>query len=64
MVAKKLGRKYVGVEIDPHYCYLSEKRLEMAEKDQRIQGYDDNVFWERNTLLEQVKRQRAKVKRK
>lgn len=64
VVAKKLGRNYAGVELDPHYCYLTEKRLELAEKDKRIQGYDDSVFWERNTLLEQVKRQKGKVKRK
>jgi site-specific DNA-methyltransferase (adenine-specific) len=59
VVAKKLGRKYAGIEIDPHYCYLAEKRLEMAEEDKRVQGYDDGVFWERNTLIDQVKSQRA-----
>ena len=25
------------------------KRLEMANEDNRIQGYADGVFWERNT---------------
>lgn len=47
-VAKKLGRHYVGIEIDRHYACLAEKRLEMADYDKRIQGYDDGVFWERN----------------
>ena len=58
VTAKKLGRKYVGVEIDNYYCYLALKRLELAEKDKKIQGYEDDVFWERNTLIEQVKSQK------
>ena len=54
VVAKKLGRQYVGVEIDEQYSCLAEKRLEMAESDNTIQGYSDGVFWERNTLHEQL----------
>ncbi|MBF2029572.1 MAG: site-specific DNA-methyltransferase, partial [Oscillatoriales cyanobacterium C42_A2020_001] len=50
VVAKKLGRRYLGVDINPEYCLLAEKRLELAEQDKTIQGYADNVFWERNTL--------------
>jgi site-specific DNA-methyltransferase (adenine-specific) len=53
VVAKKLGRTYVGVEIDAAYCCLAEKRLELAETDREIQGYHDRVFWERNALSEQ-----------
>lgn len=53
VVARKLGRRYCGVEIDIEYCCLAEKRLEMAEADQTIQGYSDGVFWERNTLAYQ-----------
>ena len=53
VVAKKLGRRYCGVETDLRYCCLAEKRLEMAATDQTIQGYSDNVFWERNTLTYQ-----------
>lgn len=62
VVSKKLGRKYLGVEVDEYYCCLAEKRLELAEKDKRIQGYEDGVFWERNTLADQVKIQKSKVK--
>ncbi|MEW5995157.1 MAG: DNA methyltransferase [Candidatus Zixiibacteriota bacterium] len=54
VVAKKLGRKYVGVEIDTTYCCLTEKRLAMADHDSSIQGYADGVFWERNSLNNQL----------
>jgi site-specific DNA-methyltransferase (adenine-specific) len=56
VVAKKLGRRYVGVEIDEKYCCLAEKRLASAEADKSIQGYADSVFWERNTLNLQPKK--------
>ena len=49
VVAKKLGRHYLGVEIDETYCCFAQKRLELASTDQSIQGYVDGVFWERNT---------------
>jgi site-specific DNA-methyltransferase (adenine-specific) len=57
VVAKKLDRKFLGIEVDKYYCSLALKRLEMADSDKRIQGYADGVFWERNTLIEQVKSQ-------
>ncbi len=50
VVAKKLNRKFSGVEIDEYYCCVAEKRLKLAEEDKSIQGYGDGVFWERNTL--------------
>lgn len=52
VVARKLGRRYLGVEIDEYYCCLAEKRLELAERDKSIQGYEGGVFWERNTLAD------------
>ncbi len=49
VVAKKTGRSYVGIELDPVYCCLSEKRLALAEQNRSIQGYAEGVFWERNS---------------
>ncbi len=50
VTAKKLGRRFLGVEIDRGYCLLAAKRLHLAEVDKAIQGYRDGLFWERNTL--------------
>jgi site-specific DNA-methyltransferase (adenine-specific) len=55
VVARKLNRHYIGIEIDEKYACLGEKRLAMAENDRSIQGYSGGVFWERNTLAEQNK---------
>lgn len=55
VVAKKLGRRFVGIEREREYCALAQKRLEMANSNKEIQGYTDGVFWERNTLALQKK---------
>lgn len=55
VVAKKLNRKFCGIELNEEYCLWAEKRLEIAEFDKDIQGYCDGVFWERNTLNIQAK---------
>lgn len=49
VVAKKLGRKFCGIELNEEYCLWAEKRLLAADHDKKIQGYSDGVFWERNT---------------
>lgn len=50
VTAKKLGRHYVGVEIDRDYCLVAAKRLRLADSDKRIQGYDGINFRERNSF--------------
>jgi len=61
VTAKKLGRQYIGIEVNPQYCVWAEKRLEMAETDKTIQGYTDGVFWERNTGAAQKKNQPSQL---
>lgn len=51
VVAKKLGRKYIGIEQNPTYCAWAEYRLKRAEEDKSIQGLKDGVFWDRNAKM-------------
>lgn len=55
VVAKKLGRRFCGIEQNEEYCLFAEKRLLLAEKDKSIQGYSGGVFWERNSGMWQGK---------
>ncbi|GAB4383989.1 MAG: adenine-specific DNA-methyltransferase [Elainellaceae cyanobacterium] len=55
VVAKKLRRRYLGIDLNEEYCLLAERRLELAEADSKIQGFANGVFWERNTLSLQQK---------
>ncbi len=50
VVAKKLGRRFFGVEQHLEYCCWTLKRLALAEQDTSIQGYSGGFFWERNAL--------------
>jgi len=55
VVARKLGRRFCGIELNKEYCCWALKRLARAEEDREIQGYADGVFWERNSLNDQKK---------
>ena len=60
VVAYKLNRNYVGIELNRDYCLWAAKRLINATKNKVIQGYSDNVFWERNALnSREVKKKRT-----
>lgn len=49
VTAKKLGRHFIDIETNEQYCVWAEQRLAMAETHPTIQGYEDGVFWERNS---------------
>lgn len=49
VVAKKLKRNFIGIEQNPLYVAWGKKRLEIADEDPSIQGYEDGVFWDRNS---------------
>jgi site-specific DNA-methyltransferase (adenine-specific) len=53
VVSKKLGRRFAGVEQNIEYCCWALKRLMIAGLEPSIQGYEDGVFWERNSLVDQ-----------
>jgi len=61
VVAKKLGRHFIGIECEQEYCAITQKRLALSENDTEIQGYCSGVFWERNTLAFQQKSKKEKV---
>lgn len=60
VVAKKLQRHFIGVEINEEYCLWAAKRLLMADNDTSIQGYCDGIFWERNSLAMQKRVSKTK----
>lgn len=48
VVAKKLGRKFLGIEREKEYVALSFRRLENAEISPLIQGFENGIFKARN----------------
>ena len=61
VVARKLNRRFCGIELNREYCCWTAKRLRQAESDTGIQGYADSVFWERNSLNDQKPRKERKA---
>ena len=61
VVARKLDRRFCGIELNHEYCCWAAKRLARAADDKGIQGYADGVFWERNTLNDQKPATRKEV---
>jgi site-specific DNA-methyltransferase (adenine-specific) len=59
VTAKKLNRKFLGIESEEEYCLLAAKRLHLAESDKTIQGYHKGVFWERNNPRMQKQKART-----
>ena len=59
VTAAKLDRKFAGIELNEEYSLWALARLQRAAADKHIQGYDNGVFYERNTL-KQVKKSSAK----
>ena len=53
------NRIFCGIECNPEYCSWALERLVRAETDSRIQGYEDGVFWERNSVKTGKKRANA-----
>ncbi len=48
VAAKKLSRRFCGIERSAAYCALALRRLELAAADTRIQGFDGTSFADRN----------------
>lgn len=53
VVAEKLLRRWCGVDIHTEYLCWAMKRIGAARNDSRIQGYENGVFWERNSHSDQ-----------
>lgn len=49
VASRKLGRRFLGVEVVEEFALLAAHRLNLARQDAAIQGYEGGVFWERNT---------------
>lgn len=48
VTAKKLGRNFTCVEKNPQFCVWAQIRMQKAERDNKIQGYENGVFIGRN----------------
>ena len=64
VVSKKLDRRFCGIELNEEYCCWAIKRLKMATNNPVIQGYEDGVFRERNSLKYQPARKTQIIRQK
>lgn len=53
VAARKLGRRFMGIERSSAYSALALRRLELAGTDRRIQGFDGSSFSGRNSRPEE-----------
>lgn len=56
VVARKLGRRWLGIEREPLYCALGQKRVDASSAGDPIQGYRDGVFLPRNAPVSRARR--------
>ena len=56
VVANKLDRKFLGIEAEEEYCLLAQKRINASHTSTKIQGYENGIFLERNTMQLQLKK--------
>ena len=49
VTAKKLKRRFIGIEREKEYVALALKRLAMADANREIQGLSAGVFKPRNS---------------
>ena len=48
VTAYKLDRQFIGIEEEKEYAALAVKRLQIAEGNRQIQGFEDGIFKARN----------------
>lgn len=48
VVCKKLNRRFIGIEQNELYVAWGQKRLQDAEDNKKIQGFEEGIFFERN----------------
>lgn len=49
VTAKKLGRHFIGIEREKEYAALAIRRLQLADKNPEIQGFENGYFKARNS---------------